>query len=133
MPHQAKAKHPKQGQKARTRFIEPETPVNERIGQITAHHAGQEKQAQWLKLTLQKHWSRELPQPFVAFDQDENAFIAEWQSDTACNTLIVDASRHSGEYCPWPHENSMEPAETLDLDTEDAWQHLRNALTKTRQ
>ena len=56
--------HPKQAQQPGGRFIPPETPVSKRIDQLTSHCTGQERQAQWLKQTLESRWSRELPPPY---------------------------------------------------------------------
>lgn len=128
---------PKAGQSKGTvqpgkRFISPLTPVNERIDQIAIHCSGQEQQGQWLKKTLEAHWAWDLPQPFIGFDEEECAFVAEWQSDTECNTLVIDAIKHHGWYHPWPDPAAGKLEGTLDLDTEEAWQLLRTALTTTR-
>ena len=114
------------------RFISPVTPVNERIDQLTIHCPDQEQQAHWLKKTLETHWAGDLPQPFIGFDEEECAFVAEWQSDTECNTLVIDGSNHQGWYQPWPETADGNLEGALDLDTEEAWQLLRTALTTTR-
>ena len=127
-----KTGHPKQAQQPGDRFTQPETPVSERIDQLMPYCAGQESQAEWLKLTLEARWTKELPQPFIGFDEEEGAFVAEWQSDTECNTLVVDPGNRQGRYHTWPGATAGELAQALDLDTEEAWQLLRSALTATR-
>ena len=115
------------------RFISPETPVGERIDEVASYCTGKEHQAKWLKRTLQQRWSEELPQPLIGFDDEEDTFIAEWQSDTECITLIIDADRHTGTYYPWPYPDTENLRDPLNLDTEEAWQLLRIALTTTKQ
>ena len=114
------------------RFTPPVTPVSERIDQLVLYCPGQEQQALWLKKTLEANWARDLPQPFIGFDEEERAFVAEWQSDTECNTLVIDASEHRGWYHPWPSPVTGKLTGALDLDSEDAWQLLKTALTTTR-
>ena len=114
------------------RFIQPVTPVSERIDQLTPYCLVQEQQARWLKKTLEAYWPMDLPQPFIGFDDEECAFVAEWQSDTECNTLVIDAGKHLGWYHPWPDSADGKLAHALDLDTEEAWLLLRTALTTTR-
>ena len=114
------------------RFTPPVTPVSERLNQLTLHCPAQMRQAQWLRRTLEAHWGTDMPQPFIGFDEEERTFVAEWQSDTECNTLVIDANNHRGWYHPWPHPTALKLADALDLDTEDAWQLLRTALTTTR-
>ena len=114
------------------RFIQPVTPVSERIDQLALHCPAQEQQAQWLKKTLEAHWPINLPQPYIGFDEEECAFVAEWQSDTECNTLVIDAAKRLGWYHPWPGSADGKLAQALDLDTEEAWLLLSTALTTTR-
>ena len=128
----SKAGHPKGTSQPGGRFTPPVTPVSERIDQLTLYCPEQQDQAQWLKRTLEAHWSRDLPQPFIGFDEEESAFVAEWQSDTECNTLVIDARNHQGWFHPWPDPAARKLAEVLNLDTEQAWQLLRTALTATR-
>ena len=111
------------------RFLPPVTPVDQRIDQVAAYGTDWQRQADWLKQTLQEHWKRGLPQPFVGFDEEENAFVLVWQSDGECNTLYIDADNHSGTYCPWPDSSSDEPLGKLNLYTEKAWLFVKNALT----
>ena len=111
------------------RFIPPATPVDERIDQVAAYSTDKQHQAEWLKQTLREHWKGDLPQPFVGFDEEQDAFVLVWQSDTECNTLYIDADNQSGTYCPWPDDASGEPLEELNLNTEKAWLLLQNALT----
>ena len=111
------------------RFTPPTTLVSERIDEVTAYCTSKERQAEWLKRTLEEHWAGELPQPFVGFDEDEDAFVLVWQSDTECHTLYIDADNHRGTYCPWPGHTSEEPLEELNLNTEEAWIFLQGALT----
>ena len=113
------------------RFTPPATPVGERIDQLTIYCPGQEQQAQWLKQTLEANWAKDLPQPFIGFDEEECAFVAEWQSDAECNTLVIDANEHCGWYHPWPGPAAGKLAGALDLDTEEAWQLLKAVLTTT--
>ena len=121
------------------RFIAPETPAADRIDQLAL--AGDDQQhlipdrvnhAAWLKQALELHWDAELPQPFIGYDSDQGAFVAEWQSETECNTLTINAENRRGWYDPWPGGDDGELPEELDLDTEQAWQLLRNALTTNR-
>ena len=113
------------------RFTPPATPVSERIDQVAAYCTGKEHHAKWLKQTLHERWTEELPQPFVGFDEEQDAFVLVWQSDTECNTLYIDADNHSGTYCPWPDNASDEPLEELNLNTDKAWLFLQDALTTT--
>ncbi len=85
-----------------------------------------------MKQALALHWNADLPQPFIGYDADEGTFVAEWQSETECNTLTIDAENHRGWYDPWPGGDAVGLPEELDLDTEEAWQLLRNALTTTK-
>ncbi len=128
----SKAGQPKRAGQPGKRFTPPATPVSERIDQLILYCPDQEQQAQWLKQTLEANWAGDLPQPFIGFDEEECAFVAEWQSDTECNTLVIDASKHRGWYHPWPGPAAGKLAGALDLDTEEAWQLLRTALTTTR-
>ena len=115
------------------RFVSPITPVDERIDQVAAYCTDKQHQAAWLKRTLQKHWKGELSQPFVGFDEEQDAFVLVWQSDTECNTLYIEADNHSGTYCPWPDDAPDEPLEELNLNTDKAWLFLQNALTGTTE
>ena len=128
----SKAGPPKQAQEPSDRFTQPETPVSDRIDELMAYCVGHEGQTEWLKLTLETRWGKELPQPFIGFDEEEGAFVAEWQSDTECNTLVIDAGNRQGRYHSWPNATAGELGQALDLDTEEAWQLLRSALTATR-
>ena len=120
-------------------FLEPETAVAERIDQLILTHPNQQhlqqrrrSQAVWLKQAMGHHWTGDLPQPFIGFDLDDGLFIAEWHSDTECNTLTIDAESGKGWYYPWssgiPDDTSFHE---LDLNTEEGWQCLRSALTTT--
>ena len=113
------------------RFVSPATPVDERIDEIATYHPDKQHQTEWLKRTLKENWNGDLPQPFVAFDGEENAFVLVWQSDTECNTLHIDAETRNGTYCPWPDNAPEEPLEELDLTTTNAWRFLQKALTGT--
>ncbi len=124
-----KTGHPKGTRQPSGRFTPPVTPVAERIDQVTTYCTSKERQAEWLKRILEEHWTGELPQPFVGFDEDEDAFVLVWQSDTECHTLHIDAEKHKGTYCPWPGDTSEEPLEELNLNTEEAWTFLQDALT----
>ena len=130
---------PKTVEQPGDRFIEPGTPAADRIDQLTLAEHGQEhllplrtSHADWLKHALALHWSTDLPQPFIGYDTEDGTFVAEWQSETECNTLTVDAENHRGWYDPWTEGDAEGFTEELDLDTEEAWQLLRNALTATR-
>ena len=122
------------------RFIQPDTAVAERIDQlflIGPHeeqlHQRRLDQAQWLKRVMTLHWSDDLPQPFIGFDLDEGLFIMEWQSDTECNTLTIDAERRKAWYDPWPaSQDDPASAIELDLDTEEGWECLRSAIMTTQ-
>ena len=119
------------------RYLSPQTPVAERIDQLILEDQGNEEllldrreQAEWLKQAMASHWGFHLPQPFIGFDSDEGLFIASWQSDNECNTLAIDSKEHKGWYDPWPADECDNPIpEEIDLDTEDAWERLRTALT----
>ena len=79
------------------------------------------------------HWNRDLPQPFIGFDLDEGLFVAEWQSDTECHTLTIDAENRKARYDPWsPDESGRALPEEIDLNEEEGWVCLRNVLTGTR-
>ena len=122
------------------RFLQPQTAVEERIDQLVLTEANdrelqrhREKQANWLKSAMAIHWKADLPQPFVGFDLEEGLFIAEWQSDTECNTLTIDAASGKGRYDPWPGDVAEAIlTEEIDLNTEEGWECLRNVLTGTR-
>ena len=121
------------------RFLAPDTPPDERIDQLILVEPEQQhllprrtSQAEWLKQVLALHWNPDLPQPFIGYDIDEGTFVAEWQSETECNTLTIDAENHWGWYDPWPSHEAAELPKELDLDTEEAWLLLSNALTTTR-
>ena len=128
----------KRAQQPNDRFLVPETPAADRIDQLVFVDTGQQhllprrtSQAEWLKQALALHWNSDLPQPFIGYDTDDGTFFAEWQSGTECNTLTIDAESHRGWYDHWP-SGAEELPEELDLNTEEAWQLLRNALTTTR-
>ncbi|MDE2785583.1 MAG: hypothetical protein OXL37_02885 [Chloroflexota bacterium] len=119
------------------RFVPPTTAVAERIDQLSLAYPHEQLlrerrllMARWLKQAMAAHWGNNLPQPFVGFDLDEGMFIMEWQSDTECNTLTIDAENRKGWYDPW-HSEQADPVSTieLDLDTEEGWERLRCALT----
>jgi len=121
------------------RFLAPNTLPAERIDQLVLVEPEQEhllprrtSQAEWLKQVLARYWKTDFPQPFIAYYADEGTFVAEWQSETECNTLTIDAENHRGWYDPWPSREAAELPEELDLDTEEAWLLLSNALTNTR-
>ena len=124
----------------RSRYLSPHTPVAERIDELILEEHGHEdllldrqQQAEWLKQVMASHWGIHLPQPFIGFDLDEGLFIASWQSDNECNTLTIDAKEHKGWYDPWPANESDNPmSDEIDLETEEAWDRLRSALTTTR-
>ena len=119
------------------RYLSPQTPVAERINQLILEDQGNEEllldrreQAEWLKQAMASHWGFHLPQPFIGFASDEGLFIASWQSDNECNTLAIDSKEHKGWYDPWPAGEGDNPIpEEIDLDSEDAWERLRTALT----
>lgn len=130
---------PKTAQQPGGRFIAPETPASDRIDQLALTGPDQAHllpsrthQAEWLKHTLALRWGADLPQPFIGYDIEEGMFFAEWQSETECNTLTIDAENHRGWYDAWPEGDAAGLSEELDLDTEEAWQLLQNALTTTR-
>ena len=122
------------------RYLTPQTPVAERIGELILEEQGHEgllldrkQQAEWLKQVMASYWDIHLPQPFIGFDLDEGLFIASWQSDSECNTLTIDAKERKAWYDPWPASESDNPMPgELDLETEEAWDRLRSALTTTR-
>ena len=124
----------------RSRYLSPQTRVSERIAELILEEHGEEdlllhrqQQADWLKRIMASQWTANLPQPFIGFDLEEGLFIASWQSDTECNTLTIDANAHKGWYDSWPADEDDNPLPgELDLDTEEAWQRLRSALTTTR-
>ena len=126
--------------RSRSRYLAPETPVAERIDELILAEQGREdvlldrrQQAKWLKQAMASHWDLHLPQPFIGFDLDDGLFIASWQSDSECNTLTIDAGERKGWYDPWPAGEDDNPIpEEIDLDTEEAWQRLRTALTTIR-
>ena len=79
------------------------------------------------------HWNGDLPQPFIGFDLDEGLFVAEWQSDTECRTLTIDAENRKARYDPWsPDASGRALPEEIDLNQEDGWACLKNVLTGTR-
>jgi hypothetical protein len=127
-------------QQSRGRFLQPKTAVAERIDQLALHEPHEQQlrqcrldQAQWLKRVMALYWGDDLPQPFIGFDWDEGRFIMEWQSDTECNTLTVDAENHKAWYDPWPASQGEPVSATeLDLDTEEGWECLRSVLTTTQ-
>ena len=111
------------------RFLAPDTAPTDRIDQLALVEPGQ---AAWLKRALEIHWPAHLPQPFIGYDSEAGAFVAEWQSEAACNTLTIDAENHRGWYEPWPAREHADLPEELDLDTEEAWRLLSKALMTTR-
>ncbi len=128
-------------QKVSGRFVQPTTTVVERIDQLSLAYPHEQLlrqrrllQAEWLKQAMARHWGNDLPQPFIGFDLDEGMFIIEWQSDSECNTLTVDAENRTGWYDPWPPgQNDALLATELDLDSEEGWERLRSALTTTQR
>ncbi|MCE2500869.1 MAG: hypothetical protein J4G13_08415 [Dehalococcoidia bacterium] len=124
------------GQQPSGRFLTPNTPPADRIDQLVLVEPGQQhllarrtSHAEWLKQVLALHWKPDLPQPFIGYDADEGTFFAEWQSETECNTLTIDAENHRGWYDPWPSREASELSQELDLDTGEAWQLLSDVLT----
>lgn len=123
-----------------SRYLAPLTPAVERIDELILEEQGQEdvlldrrQQAEWLKQVMSSYWGIPLPQPFIGFDLDDGLFVASWQSDSECNTLTIDAKEHIGWYDPWPASESDNPMPgDIDLDTEEAWERLRIALTTGR-
>ena len=127
-------------QSSGSRFLKPETAAAERIDQLILTHPNQQhlqprrqSEAVWLKQAMGRHWTADLPQPFIGFDLDEGLFIAEWHSDTECNTLTIDAGSGKGWYYPWSSGISGDgSSQELDLNTEEGWQCLQSVLTTTR-
>ena len=123
-----------------SRYLAPSTPVAERIDELILEDQGQEEvlldrrqQAEWLKQVMAFYWKTALPQPFIAFDLEDGLFVASWQSHSECNTLTIDAKERKGWYDPWPASESDNPMPgDIDLDTEEAWERLRIALTTSR-
>ena len=123
-----------------SRYFVPLTPVAERIDELILEEQGDEdvlldrqEQAEWLKQVLASYWRLDLPQPYMGFDLDEGVFVASWQSDDECNTLTIDAKERIGWYDPWPFGERGNPMlGEFDLDTEEAWERLRIALTTGR-
>ncbi len=109
-------------------FHPPQTSVRERIDQLETKESHAECK-QWLKETMATRWPQKLPQPFVGFDDNEEAFVLVWESDARCNTLQVNAGTKIGSYCPWPRENTDEDPKDLNLETKAAWIFLRNVMT----
>ena len=121
-----------------SRYITPQTSVAARIDELILGEQGDEfllvdrqEQAEWLKQVMAAFWGIHLPQPFIGFDLDEGLFVASWQSDQECNTLTIDAKERKGWYDPWPASDNPLPEE-VNLETEEAWERLRSALTTTR-
>ena len=121
------------------RFVAPNTPPADRIDQLVLVEPSQQhllrrrtSQAEWLKQVLALRWSPNLPQPRIGYDTGQGTFVAEWQSETECHTLTIDAENHRGSYDAWPSREAAELPEELDLDTEEAWLLLSNALTTTK-
>jgi len=125
---------------SQSRYLAPQTPVAERIDELILEEQGDEallldrkEQAEWLKQAMASHWALHLPQPFIGFELDDGLFIASWQSANECNTLTIDAKERKGWYDPWPaNEGDNLMLEGIDLETEEAWELLRSALTTTR-
>lgn len=124
----------------RDRYFSPQTSVADRIDELILEEHGDEnllldrrQQAEWLKEVMRSYWGIHLPQPFIGYDLEDGLFVASWQSDSECNTLTIDAEEHKGWYDPWPANESYNPLlREIDLDTEEAWEHLRFALMTTR-
>ena len=114
------------------RYIRPTTPVGERIDEVVSWHSGKEEQARWLKKVLQEQWPETLPQPFVGFDDQDDAFVLVWISDTEYHTLYVDTQKRTGDLGLWPEDSSTTAVEELDLTTQEAWLCLRTALSAGR-
>ena len=115
---------------AAPRFIQPSTPVDNRIQELLTHHPEQTPQAQRLIQLLHEKWPTPLPQPLVSFDHEEAAFALVWQSNTECNTFYIDAGNQTATYCPYPDDQPPDaPLPKLNLNSDEAWQFLRNALT----
>ena len=123
-----------------SRYFVPLTPVVERIDELILEEQGDEgvlldrqEQVEWLKQALASYWRLDLPQPYMGFDLDEGVFVASWQSDDECNTLTIDAKERIGWFDPWPSVERGNPMPgEIDLDTEEAWERLRIALTTGR-
>ena len=121
------------------RFLVPNMPPADRIDQLVLVEPGQQhllprrtSHAEWLKQVLALRWNPDLPQPFIGYDPDEGTFVVEWQSETECNTLTIDAENHRGWYDSCPSREAAELPEELDLDAEEAWLLLSDALTTTK-
>ena len=111
-------------------FIQPSTPVENRIQELLTHHPEQKTQARWLTQLMHERWPSRLPQPFLSFDHEEAAFVLVWQSNTECNTLHIDADNQTGTYCPYPDDQPPDAQlQELNLNSDEAWQFLHNALT----
>ena len=113
------------------RFVSPDTEPTHRIDELIPSSPEWAKQTGWLKATLTKHWPSHLPQPFIGFDDAEDAFVLQWHSHDECNVLTVNAHTHRGSYDPWPEKTQNPALDELDLDSETAWQRLKTALTTT--
>ena len=70
------------------RFISPDTPPTQRIDELIPSSPKWEQQTNWLKATLAKHWPGPLPQPFIGFDDEEDAFVSR-----ACGAKCCCGSR----------------------------------------
>ena len=122
------------------RYHAPVTSAAERIDELILEEQSSEdvllarqQQSEWLKRVMGSYWAADLPQPFIGFDPDEGLFIASWQSDSECNTLTIDAGERKGWYHTWPADEGDNPIpEEIDLDTGEAWQRVRTALTTIR-
>ena len=117
---------------AASRFFQPSQTASERLEELLAWIPEQQQQAQWLAQLLHERWPTPLPQPFIGFDEEEQGFVLEWQAYLESHALYINASDRTGAYCRYSSGQPVEdPLPELDLNADETWQFLRNALATT--
>ena len=102
------------------RFYRPSTPAADRIEELKANLTGRDWEADWLRETLRERWKEDLPQPFIGFDDQEQAFALAWQGPSEDATLYVYAKTRRGILSPPEATEGEEQEVDVDLETNEA-------------
>ena len=116
----------------------PKTNTDERLAELMSRNTGIEHKAEWVKQALDKHWSSELPQPFINYDPDTETFIFTWMTLTQCKTLDINTDTGIG-LCDtvnmkpkdWEHfwwEVIDDTSMKIDLNNKEAWKFIEDDL-----
>ena len=89
-----------------------------------------DREADGLKETLRGQWQEDLPQPFIGFDYQEEAFASEWQGPSEDATLYVYAKTRGGILYPPKATEGEEREVEMDLETDEAWATIQAAIDR---